>query len=86
VIDRFYASLAIKGSEQRLTLQSCLYRLELLTRAKDSPVHDLHQKVIELAFRDPSLQVSEREQKKDELARQIDELRKEVAAMVRAEP
>lgn len=85
IIDRFYGALVVSGSEQRLTLRHALYKLELLTRANNSPLHDLHSKVLELAFRDPSLQVNERDQKKEELARQVEEMRKEVASMTRTE-
>jgi hypothetical protein len=54
VIDKYYSALTIPASEQRATLQTVLHRLETLTRKQD-----LHEKVMELAFRDPTLQVDE---------------------------
>lgn len=43
VIDRFYEPLCTPESEQRATLLSVLYKLEVLTRKADSPLHDLHE-------------------------------------------
>ena len=83
VIDRFYDSLVVPESVQRKTLQFVLYKLEVLTRPVSSPLKDLHAKVLELAFRDPHLQVNEKEEKKKELAMQVEELRKKLADMTK---
>lgn len=51
----------------------------MLSRDQGSNCHDLHIKVIELAFRDRTLQINEAQVKKDALAEEVEKMRREVA-------
>jgi hypothetical protein len=51
----------------------------MLSRDQASNCRDLHIKVIELAFRDRTLQINEKEAKKDDLAQEVEKMRREVA-------
>lgn len=83
LIDKYYPFLTVSGSDERLIIKNVLFKLEMLSRDQASNCHDLHCKVIELAFRDRNLQINENEAKKDQLALEVEKMRKEVAKLTR---
>jgi hypothetical protein len=81
VIDRYHDVFTEPGTDIRLVTKATLAKFEELTRPHNSPMHDLHQKVKKLAFRNKSLITNEQEKLKEEKAAQVLEVREMVKRM-----